>query len=121
MLDDYLKALLKTAKQADATEPSYYPALKGLLEAYAKESGYPKAQVTSQPKKTEAGNPDFRVWDGKQHIVGYVEAKALAQENLEVIETSDQLKRYLHTFPNLTGRGLNLYLCSLALLPHFKG
>ncbi len=101
MLEDYLKALLKTAKQADATEPSYYPALKSLVEALADESGNPKVQVTAQPKKTEAGNPDFRVWDGKQHVIGYIEAKAPNQENLEVVETSDQLKRYLHTFPNL--------------------
>src|SRR3989338_3258956 len=101
MLDDYLKGLLKTAKQADATEPSYYPVLKVLLEAFAESSGHAKAHFTVLPKKTEAGNPDFRVWDGKQHIVGYVEAKAPTQENLEVIETSDQLKRYLHTFPNL--------------------
>ncbi|MBI2988691.1 MAG: N-6 DNA methylase [Deltaproteobacteria bacterium] len=101
MLDDYLKGIFKTAKQADATEPSYYPALKVLLEAFADSSGHAKAHVTVLPKKTEAGNPDFRVWDGKQHIVGYIEAKPPTQENLEVIETSDQLKRYLHTFPNL--------------------
>lgn len=101
MLKGYLKAISQTAKQADATEPSYYPALKDLFEAFAKESGHTKVQVTAQPKKTEAGNPDFRVWDGKQHIVGYIEAKPPTQENLEVVETSEQLKRYLHTFPNL--------------------
>ena len=98
MLDDYLKGIFKTAKQADATEPSYYPALKVLLEAFADSSGHAKAHVTVLPKKTEAGNPDFRVWDGKQHVVGYVEAKAPTQENLEVIETSDQLKRYLESW-----------------------
>jgi len=101
VLDEYLKGIFKTATQADATEPSYYPVLKVLLEAFAESSGHAKAHFTVLPKKTEAGNPDFRVWDGKQHIVGYVEAKAPTQENLEVIETSDQLKRYLHTFPNL--------------------
>jgi len=101
VLKEYLREIFETAKQADATEPSYYPALKDLFEAFAKESGHTKAQVTAQPKKTEAGNPDFRVWDGKQHIVGYIEAKALTQENLEIVETSEQLKRYLYTFPNL--------------------
>lgn len=101
MLKEYLKAIYETAKQADATEPSYYPALKTLLETFASESAHTKVHVTAQPKKTEAGNPDFRVWDGKQHIVGYIEAKAPTQENLEVVETSEQLKRYLHTFPNL--------------------
>jgi hypothetical protein len=101
VLKEYLKALYETAKQADATEPSYYPALKDLFEAFAKHTGHTKVQVTAQPKKTDAGNPDFRVWDGKQHIVGYIEAKSPTQENLEIIETSDQLKRYLKTFPNL--------------------
>lgn len=52
------------------------------------------------PKKTEAGNPDFRVWDGKQKIVGYIEAKKPG-ENLDDIEDSEQLKRYRSTFPNL--------------------
>lgn len=101
VLKEYLKEIFKTAQKGDATEPSYYPALKDLLEAFAQESSLAKVQVTSQPKKTEAGNPDFRVWDGKQHVIGYVEAKPPTQETLEVVETSDQLKRYLKTFPNL--------------------
>lgn len=45
------------------------------------------------------GNPDFRIWDGKQHIVGYIEAKAPTTENLDLIERSEQLKRYRNTFP----------------------
>ena len=101
MLSNYIKKVFETGKHGDAREESYYPALNSLLETFAKESGHARVQVTSQPKKTEAGNPDFRVWDGKQHIVGYLEAKPPTKENLEIIETSDQLKRYLHTFPNL--------------------
>jgi predicted helicase len=57
--------------------------------------------LTTLPKKTEAGNPDFRVWDGKQHIVGYIEAKAPTIKNLGDIEDTVQLRRYLHTFPNI--------------------
>ncbi|MFH1703247.1 MAG: type ISP restriction/modification enzyme, partial [Nitrospirota bacterium] len=57
--------------------------------------------VTVLPKKTEAGNPDFRIWDGKQHITGYIEAKDPTIDNLDRIEDTKQLKRYLHTFPNL--------------------
>jgi len=53
------------------------------------------------PKKTEAGNPDFRIWDGKQNIVGYIEAKGTFEKNLDYIENGEQLKRYRHTFPNL--------------------
>ncbi|HOR79326.1 MAG TPA: N-6 DNA methylase, partial [Anaerolineaceae bacterium] len=85
--------------QGDAREESYYPALKQLFEGYPLEKGR-KTQVTVLPKKTEAGSPDFRVWDGKDFIVGYIEAKTPGT-NLDQIETSKQLQRYLSTFPNL--------------------
>jgi len=82
VLSNYIKKVFETGKHGDAREESYYPALNSLLETFAKESGHARVQVTSQPKKTEAGNPDFRVWDGKQHIVGYLEAKPPTKENL---------------------------------------
>jgi predicted helicase len=100
MITDYLKQIIKTTAQGDAREESYYGQLEKLLYAFAGSSGKTKTQVTTLPKKTEAGNPDFRVWDGKQNIVGYIEAKKPG-ENLDVIERSEQLKRYLKTFPNL--------------------
>jgi predicted helicase len=100
MTDSYLKAIAKTTAQGDAREESYYPHLSGFLEKFAISIDKTKTQITTLPKKTEAGNPDFRVWDGKQHIVGYIEAKKPG-ENLDVIETSNQLKRYRSTFPNL--------------------
>ncbi|MFQ5851957.1 MAG: type ISP restriction/modification enzyme [Candidatus Binatia bacterium] len=101
MLKQYLRSLFEVARRGDATEESFYSCLKGLIEAFAQSRGKRSVQVTPLPKKTEAGNPDFRVWDGKQHIVGYIEAKNLTEERLQLIETSDQLKRYRHTFPNL--------------------
>lgn len=64
------------------------------------EIGRPEMEVTSQPRPTEAGDPDFRVWDRKGPIIGYIEAKPL-REDLERAEKSDQLTRYLETFPNL--------------------
>ncbi|MCD6137946.1 MAG: N-6 DNA methylase, partial [Deltaproteobacteria bacterium] len=57
--------------------------------------------VTTLPKKTEAGNPDFRVWNGRDEITGYIEAKKPTEENLNYVASTDQLKRYRHTFPNL--------------------
>jgi len=60
-----------------------------------------KVDVTILPKKTEAGNPDFRIWDGKNHITGYIEAKDPSITNLDYIEDTEQLKRYLSTFPNV--------------------
>jgi hypothetical protein len=101
MLKAYLKKIADTANRGDAREESYYPVLKELLDEYGMSVGKKEMQVTVLPKKTEAGNPDFRVWDGKQHITGYVEAKDPANDNLDRIEDSEQLKRYRHTFPNL--------------------
>lgn len=101
MLKDYLRKIYELANRGDAREESYYPILIELLEEYAKSSDRKKIHITMLPKETEAGNPDFRVWDGKEHIIGYVEAKAPTIEDLDKIEDTEQLKRYLHTFPNM--------------------
>ncbi|HEX9917449.1 MAG TPA: N-6 DNA methylase [candidate division Zixibacteria bacterium] len=101
MLQKYIKEIFEIANRGDAREESYYSILKELLNEYAESIGRKNIYITPQPKRTEAGNPDFRVWDGKQHIVGYIEAKAPTTADLDQIEDSEQLKRYLHTFPNL--------------------
>src|SRR3989338_8480394 len=101
MLKSYLKRIFEVAKRGDAREESYYSCLEELLKNYSESINKKHIQTTTLPKKTDAGNPDFRVWDGKQHIVGYIEAKAPAVEHLDEIETTNQLKRYLQTFPNL--------------------
>jgi predicted helicase len=100
MTKAYLKRVIKTIEQGDAREESFYPALSELLLEYTQETGRTRTQITTLPKKTEAGNPDFRVWDGTQNIVGYIEAKKPG-ESLDLIEESGQLKRYRKTFPNL--------------------
>lgn len=99
LLNTYLKSIAETTKQGDAREESYYPALKELFSDFPLEKGR-KTTVTVLPKATEAGNPDFRVWDGDNFIVGYIEAKAPGT-NLDLVETSEQLQRYLQTFPNV--------------------
>lgn len=99
LFKQYLQAIARVNEQNDAREESYYPTLKSLLEEVGSSLG-PAVQVTVLPKTTEAGNPDFRVWDGSHRIVGYVEAKAPGT-NLDAIEESEQLRRYRHTFPNL--------------------
>ncbi len=101
MLKPYLKRIHEIANRGDAREESYYSILEGLLKEYTNSVGKKNIHITTLPKKTEAGNPDFRIWDGKQHIVGYIEAKAPTVERLDHIETTEQLKRYRHTFPNL--------------------
>lgn len=100
MIETYIKKIASITRQGDAREESYYPALAALLEEFSETKRKKKVHITVLPKKTEAGNPDFRVWDGKHSQVGYVEAKP-PRANLDEIETSEQLKRYISTFPNL--------------------
>ncbi len=93
----YLAELQSTLKSGQATEPSYYPALKALLEALD-----PKVQVLTEPRHIDVGHPDFRVQRTAEAIefpVGHVEAKDIG-EDLNKIEKSEQLKRYLG-LPNL--------------------
>lgn len=101
MLKRYLDSLQKTINQGDATEESHYKHLDNLIRDFAATRNIQKVNVTILPKKTEAGNPDFRVWDGKNHITGYVEAKAPSITNLDAIQETEQLKRYRSTFPNV--------------------
>ena len=101
LFDDYLKELHAVARQGDAREESFYPVLADLLKTVADETGRKHVHVTTLPKPTDAGNPDFRLWNGTDRIVGYIEAKNPAIENLDAIEDSEQLKRYRETFPNL--------------------
>jgi len=101
MLGRYLKKIFKIYFRGDAREESFYSTLAGLLEEYAENTGRKKIEITTLPKKTEAGNPDFRVWDGRGRITGYIEAKHPANEDLGGVEDSEQLRRYLSTFPNV--------------------
>ena len=99
LFESYLKSIANLTTRGDAREESYYPALQKLLETLAPTVGK-TVQVTVLPKKTDAGNPDFRVWDGSHQVVGYIEAKAPGAK-LDQVEVSEQLQRYRRTFPNL--------------------
>jgi predicted helicase len=101
MLSTYIAEISKVAQRGDAREESYYETLASFIKNLAQSIKRAKTEVTTLPKETEAGNPDFRVWDGRQHIVGYIEAKRPEEDNLDKIEESDQLERYRKAFPNV--------------------
>ncbi|MDW7679700.1 MAG: type ISP restriction/modification enzyme, partial [bacterium] len=101
ILKQYLKDLSETAARGDAREESYYKHLDDLIKQFAEIQNIKNIDITILPKKTEAGNPDFRIWDGKNHITGYIEAKDPSAFNLDYIEGSEQLERYVSTFPNV--------------------
>ena len=97
----YFNDLTAVARQGDAREESFYPTLAKMLEAVAHATGKTHIHVTTLPRPTEGGNPDFRLWNGTDRIIGYVEAKKPTEERLDHIENSEQLQRYCGTFPNL--------------------
>ncbi len=99
LLKTYLAKLSAITQRGDAREESYYSTLEALLNGIAAEQKR-HIDITTLPKKTEAGNPDFRVWDGKHKHVGYMEAK-VPDESLAAVERSEQLQRYCSTFPNV--------------------
>ena len=97
----YLDGLAAITQQGDAREESYYPALADMLGKMAEAAGQTDVHVTTLPAPTDGGNPDFRLWNGTDRIIGYIEAKRPTEIHLDVVEASEQLKRYRHTFPNL--------------------
>ncbi len=100
IFEKYLKGLSTVAVQGDAREESFYHVLKEMLEEVAKALGRTDVHITVLPKPTDAGNPDFRIWNGRDRIIGYIEAKPPAAK-LDNVERSDQVERYRSTFPNL--------------------
>ncbi len=100
MLKQYIKSVFDTEQQGDAHEESFYFALSDLISTFASENKLNNIHVTTLPKKTEGGNPDFRIWDGKHRIIGYIEAKKPGAD-LRDVEDTEQLQRYLATFPNV--------------------
>ncbi|MBP7275179.1 MAG: N-6 DNA methylase, partial [Kiritimatiellae bacterium] len=101
LFKSYFKELHAVAQQGDAREESFYPTLADMLKTVAEKTGRKRVRVTTLPKPTDAGNPDFRLWNGTDRIIGYVEAKKPTEERLDAIEESEQLTRYRSTFPNL--------------------
>lgn len=99
MLLAYLARVHATEQRGDAREESFYPCLLELLERYAAFRGR-KVEVTVIPRKTQDCLLDFQVQAEGQRIVGYIEAKRPGTD-LDIAERSEQVKRYLATFPNL--------------------
>ena len=110
MLKTHLKQIAYKFSQGDAQEGSYYPFLKDLLNEFCNSIGKKNIHITILPKKTEAGYPDFRLRDGKQHFVGFIEAIGPAFDNLDRIGDTEQLKEYRDTYPmkNLYGKVENI-------------
>lgn len=91
----YLAAIEQALKAGNATEHTYRPALKTLLEAI----GASDVRATNEPKQIECGAPDYIVTRGVVPL-GYVEAKDVGID-LGRAEKSEQLGRYRESLGNL--------------------
>lgn len=98
MFSRYLQKIHKTSGAGDASERSFYPDLKKMVEDFLESKGF-KANITIESRIKAEGIPDFTVRKNKQ-LIGYIEAKDINTEDLQVVSESEQLERY-KTKPNL--------------------
>ena len=97
-IDAYRRQIERELQAGNATEHTHRPALKTLIESLA--SG---VTATNEPKRVECGAPDFAVTEKRAHgpvTIGHLEAKDVGKD-LDEIEKSEQMKRYLPALANL--------------------
>ena len=94
-LREYREALKRERASGQATEHSYRPAVKALLEAL----GGDGVSATNEPAHASYGAPDFIV-ERNDVPVGHVECKDVGAD-LEAAQESEQLRRYRDALPNL--------------------
>lgn len=108
-IKSYVRSIQKDVANGIATEHTYRPALKALLEA----SGS-RIAATNEPKRIECGAPDFTVSRQIEHgllTLGYVEAKDIGTDLAAIERNSErvnpttregqQVKRYRAALANL--------------------
>ncbi len=93
-LTEYLSKITRELQAGQATEHSYRPALKDLIETLA-----PDIIATNEPKRVECGAPDYVVQRG-QRPIGYIETKDVGS-SLNDEARSEQLLRYRRSIHNL--------------------
>lgn len=96
LVDVYLKQVEAALRVGNATEHTYRPMLKALLEGLEPDGS---VVATNEPKRIACGAPDFIV-ARRGLTVGYVEAKDVGK-SLEEIEGDEQLQRYRRALDSL--------------------
>lgn len=95
-ISDYLEQVRAKYDSGQATEHSYRPALQSLFEAID-----PTLQVINEPKRSDAGMPDFLFQRGDVPV-GWAEAKDIDKDVIKLKGYSiEQRKRYEKAYPNL--------------------
>jgi len=90
----YLQEVMQIYQKGNATEHTYRPALKKLLESFDN-----NILAVNEPKRIACGAPDFWIGQGALEI-GHLEAKDIGI-SLKGLEKKDQMKRYFNALGNL--------------------
>ena len=95
-ISDYLDQIRATYASGQATEHSYRPALHALFGGID-----PALTVVNEPKKSEAGMPDF-LFERGGVTIGWAEAKDIDKDVKKLKGYSvEQRQRYAKAYPNL--------------------
>ena len=90
----YLREVEETHAGGIATEHSYRPAFKTLVESFGQD-----VRATNEPKRVACGAPDFIV--ARPDVpVGFIECKDVGAA-LDDVEKTDQMERYFPSLENL--------------------
>ncbi len=90
----YIENISKDYARGIATEHTFRPALKALIEELV-----PEVAATNEPKRIDCGAPDY-VITRKDIPVGYIEAKDVGKD-LDAKELKEQFDRYRDALDNL--------------------
>jgi predicted helicase len=93
-LQTYIQEVTQIYQQQNATEHTYRPALKKLMESLDSQ-----IQAINEPKRIACGAPDFVVKNGILEI-GHIEAKDIGI-SLKKVEKTAQMGRYFQALGNL--------------------
>jgi hypothetical protein len=93
-IQDYLKSVGSQYRGGNATEHTYRGYLAVLIGGICSD-----VKVTNEPKRQDCGAPDYII-SRKDIPVGFIEAKDIGAD-LNHVEKSEQLKRYLEQLDNL--------------------
>jgi len=106
VVNDYINELNREYLTGNATEHSYRPALKKLIENILITDKSSPLHITNEPKRIECGAPDYIIT--KNNIpVCYIEAKDIGVD-LHSKQHKAQFQRYIHSLDNLV---ITDYLC----------
>lgn len=96
LISNYLDKVRAQFASGHATEHSYRPALYELFQSID-----PKLTVVNEPKKSEAGMPDF-LFERDGVTIGWAEAKDVDKDVIKLKGYSvEQRRRYEKAYPNL--------------------